>query len=149
MLNRYFTVYKSDTSKGRHRHPLTIILKSCLTGKVVWIYQGPSEGAARVAYWRACKKEIERVKNWSRTVAERRRAIGQMISDFTANIPLTAEMTDVQREALRKLQNIRKAPYPCDREFYNHIMELRRRRAEDSEIRRQMREREQQEKKQQ
>ena len=58
---------------------------------------------------------------------------------------LTSELTPEQKQAAKELQAMAKKEPPCDREFYNHIMEERRRRKEDREIRRKMREREEKE----
>ena len=126
------------------KHPYKRIVRSCITGQVVWIYRGASYEASRVAYWRACQKEIARVKAWPSYVARQRRAIRRLLAECQANIPLTAEMTPEQKRAAQRLQDMARAPQPCDREFYNHIMEERRRKAEDHEIRRRMRERDEQ-----
>ena len=126
--------------KNRH---VTIILKSCLTGQVVWIYQGPTKGAARLAYWHACRREMERVKHWNETLAQRRRNIQRLLScDSSSSTVLDTGLTDEQREAARQLLAIGKIQETDGRsEFYNHIIEARRRRNEDREIRRKMRER--------
>ena len=55
---------------------VTVILRSCLTGRAVWIYQGPSREAMQKAYQRACKKEIERMRNWSERMAQRTAHVG-------------------------------------------------------------------------
>lgn len=125
--------------KNRH---VTIILKSCLTGQVVWIYQGPTKGAARLAYWHACRREMERVKHWNETLAQRRRNIQRLLScDSSSSTVLDTGLTDEQREAARQLLAIGKKETDGRSEFYNHIIEERRRRNEDREIRRKMRER--------
>ena len=136
----------TETVMKVHR-TVTILRRSCLTGKVVWIYRGPSEAAARVAYWRACKREIEFVRSYNERAARRAANIARLLADCTASIPINAELTPQQAEAARELKTIEKKEYVCDREFYNHIMEERRRRQEDREIRRQMRERENKNKK--
>jgi len=126
----------------KKKNLITVICKSCLTGKVVWIYRGPSRGAARVAYWRACKAEIERVRNWGETVARRRESIANTLKAILGGLPKNTELTPQQAEAARQLEAIGNSDVPCYREFYDHIMEERRRRAEDQEIRRKMRLRE-------
>ena len=127
---------------------VVIIRKSCLTGKPVWIYEGPSEGAARNAYWRACKKEISLVRNWGDHTERIRSSISHFLTELTSRFSLTDEMTPEQKEGARKLQKMMEEEDVCYREFYDHIMEERRRRMEDREIRRKMRERAEQEKNQ-
>lgn len=103
-----------------------MIRKSCLTGKVIWLYQGQSVSAARMAYSRACKKEIERVKHWNKTVEQRRANILRILSECTSSFSIDAEMTQEQKEAAKHLQAYSAQPYPCNMDFYNHVMEERR-----------------------
>lgn len=120
---------------------ITIIRRSCVNGKPVWIYQGPSRNAAHLAYWRACRNEIERVRNWSKTSQERLHAAEQLLIRCTGT-HLTSALTPSQAAAARQLQKILKTGLPCHLDFYEHIMEERRRMKADREIRRQMRNRE-------
>jgi len=117
---------------GKRNKKYVQIVRSCLTGKVVWIYRGSSSDGARQAYWRACKAEVKRVRMWMQKVNERRRSIRRFISECTASLPLTAEMTQEQKDAVRELQRIENEDYPCHREFYDHIIEETRRRNEAS-----------------
>ena len=114
----------------KKNRPVIVIRKSCITGKVVWMYQGPCRAAARCAYYRACKKEVARVRYWLKTVARRRENILRMLDKTLARIPINAELSSDQRAAALQLQRIAKDDYPCHREFYEHIMEERRRRRE-------------------
>ncbi len=116
--------------KKKHR-PYTAIVRSCITGKVVWVYRGTPNGQ-RMAYWRACRKEVRRVRMWMQRVNERRREITRFINSCMAALPLTHEMTKEQREAARELQRIEKNEPPCHRDFYDHIMEETRRKNEAS-----------------
>lgn len=112
--------------KKTMKHPVTVIKRSCITGNPVWLYQGPSESAARRAYSRACNFEIDRVKNWAATVARRTANIVGFLNECLEKLPKDAELTPVQAAAVRKLQAIaRKAP-ACHLEFYEHIMASRR-----------------------
>lgn len=122
----------------KKRRDVVVILRSCLTGVVVWIYMGPNKEAMRKAYQRACKAEIEYVRNWPKVVAERRANIARFINDCTANLPLTGELTQKQKDALKRLHAMEKQEMPCYMEFYNHIMEMRRRCAKDTRYRRQV-----------
>ena len=94
------------------------------------------------AYQRACKKEIERMRNWSERMAQRTARITRFLTDLLADKPIDAELTPEQQEAAKELQAISKKQLEDRSEFYDHIMEERRRREEDREIRRKMRERE-------
>lgn len=108
------------------------IVRSYITGKVVWIYSGVSGSAWRKAYRRSCKREVRRVRMWMQEVNDRRRNIGRFTAKCMESLPLTAEMTPEQREAAQELQRIRQQEYPCHRDFYEHIMEETRRRNEAS-----------------
>ena len=124
----------------KHRRHVTIILKSCLTGKPVWIYRGPSRDSARIAYWRACRSEVERVRHWPEYAARRASNIARLLSDCMADMPIDASLTPSQEEAARQLRSIGKKDFACHRDFYEHVMEERGRRKSDREIRRRMRE---------
>lgn len=135
----------------KRRHLVTIIKRSCLTGKVVWIYRGASREAGRHAYWKACKKELEKVKQWAERMAERKRRLTMVLGMSESSLSgskssgnmFGGELTDEQRKAARELVRMSKQEPPPDMEFYNHIVEERRRRQQDKDIRRKMREREQ------
>lgn len=126
----------------RKEYPVTVIRKSCLTGKAVWIYRGPSHNAARIAYWRACKKEIERIRQWPERMARRKAEILAFLSELTANLPPVEEMPPEKRALARKLLAMADEQPDPGRAFYDHIMEERRRKEEDRRIRQAMRERE-------
>lgn len=123
-------------------HNITVILKSCLTGKAVWIYRGPSRSAARMAYWRACRSEVERVRQRAEAAARRRANIQRMLSELTAAMPATGDLPPEKKALARQLLSLSEKKIPAGGAFYDHIMEERRRREADREIRRQMRERE-------
>jgi hypothetical protein len=123
-------------------HNVTVIRRSCITGKALWIYQGPSKNAAKVAYHRAVKKEIERVKNYKKELEARKAAVLRILNNCMAALPIGTELTPRQKAAAKTLLAISNEKVPCYMEFYDHIMESRRRREEDRRIRQQMRERE-------
>lgn len=108
------------------------LVRSCLTGKVVWVYQGTSQEGARRAYLRACKREVIRVRNWVQYVNEHRSRIRQFINMCMASLPLDAELTPEQKEAAKELRRIEREDIPCYREFYDHIIEEAKRRNEAS-----------------
>lgn len=126
---------------NRQRPPVTIILKSCLTGKAVWIYQGPTREAGRIALWRASKKEEELVAGWPECVRRRAESVARFRAALMEHLD-PAALTDAQKAAVRRLKSIEEKRVECYTDFYEHVMELLRRRMEDAEIRRQMRERE-------
>lgn len=145
----------------KRRHLVTIIKRSCLTGKVVWIYRGASRNAGRHAYWKACKKELEKMKQWAERMADRKRRLTMVLGMSESSLSgskssgskasgkgsagnmFGGELTEEQRKAARELVRMSKQEPPPDMEFYNHIVEERRRRQQDKDIRRKMREREQ------
>ena len=136
----------------KHRHIVTIIKRSCITNKVVWVYRGVSREAGRRAYYRACKKELEKVRHWMERMADRKRRLTMMLrmpessgpsdTGSSANI-FGGELTDEQRRAARELVKLSKQEQPPHSDFYDHIVEERRRHQEDRDIRRKMRERDQ------
>lgn len=106
---------------------VTVIRYSCLTGKAVWVYRGPSRSAARVAYFRACRAEYDRVRRFPSQVAGRKANIRRFLAAVTASHSLDRNLSPEQRDAARRLAAIADAPVKDDREFYNHVVESRRR----------------------
>ena len=130
--------------KKKKKPAVTIIKRSLLTGMAVWIYRG--SGAAKTvwaAYDRARRSELERVSHWSEHVAQRKANILRMLNDCMANMPINEPLPPEVEAAARRLVSMAETPPDIDLEFYNHIMEEKRRREEDKRIRMQMREREQ------
>ena len=121
-------------------HKILVILRSCLTGQAVWIYRGPSKHAAWKAYWRACRGELEYVRSAGPAARARRKAnIRRLLSDCMESLPVTGEMTPEQKTAARRLVTYSERPAVPAREFYDHIVEERRRRAADLKMIRKMR----------
>lgn len=114
--------------KYHKRHNTTVIRRSCVNDKPVWIYMGASEDAARIAYWRACKHEVKRIKNWGKIVARRMKNISRLLTNCTAAMPMMQVMTRQQEDTIKQLQSIDKDKFVCQRDFFDHIMEERRRR---------------------
>jgi hypothetical protein len=123
------------------KNSITIIRKSCITGKAVWIYIGPSVEAAKRAYYRACQHEIERVRRLSSVMAQRKANIVSLLNKCMESTPFTGRLQRNKKKAARELLGLTEDSTMCDLEFYNHIMEERRRRAADMKIRTEMRER--------
>lgn len=109
-------------------HKVTIIRRSCLTGKAVWIYQGPSRAAGHLAYWRAQRKEEQRIRHWAEHVKQRSANILRLLNNCMAQNLLECTLTKEQSEAARCLLALSKADAVCDMDFYEHFNEARRRR---------------------
>jgi hypothetical protein len=105
---------------------ITVIRRSCLTGKAVWIYRGPSRGAAKKAYFRACKKEVERMKTIGKVVEQRIANVIHFLKECNGG----GELTPSQAQVVRQMQAAGKKEAEEPSEFYRHIMEMRRRRSE-------------------
>lgn len=130
---------KKNRRMNRHQDNLiTVIRRSCLTGNAVWLYRGPSANAARMKYWRAANKEVERVRNWSSHVSVRTANIIRLQTECMNQLPINAEIPPSKSAAAKRLQAMAKLKESCYLEFFNHIMEERRRKKKDREIRRSM-----------
>ena len=114
----------------KKQHKVTMIRRSCITGKVIWIYRGKSRNAGYQAYHKAVQHELERVKHWPEYVAERRARILKFLNDRLAALPINAELTPKQKACVRQLKKIADEPQELDLDFYNHIMAERERRME-------------------
>lgn len=118
--------------KHNKKNIITVIRRSCINGLVVWIYRGPSKDAAKKAYLRACKQEVKRVKTWMQKINDVQRSISLFISSCMDSMPINANLTDTQKNAVKQLQHIRNEQRPCHMDFYNHIIEEARRKNETS-----------------
>lgn len=112
----------------KHKGNVIIIRKSCLTGKVVWIYIGPSRAAGHFAYWWSRRKEEQRIRQWGERMSMRRANILRLLNACMEAFPTGTALTPEQNEAARQLLSISKKDAVCDMEFYNHFQEERRRR---------------------
>ena len=113
------------------------IVRSCITGKVVWIYHGHSMEGCRIAYWRACKKEIRRVRQWGQLMEERRKNIMHLLnhgddSCSSSSLCERKDFTPEQRAAAREIVRISKQQPDPGLDFYEHIIEESKRRNERS-----------------
>lgn len=115
------------------------IVYSCLTGKAVWVYIGPTD-RPRMSYWRASQAEIERFRRWNEIVAERKAWIRKLLNSCMEKFPMMNALPEEKRRISRRLLTMAEEKLPFHSEFYKHVMEERRRRAEDRKIRQQMRE---------
>lgn len=82
---------------------------------------------------------MERVRNWTGTVARRVANIQRLLNDCLADVPINANLTQQQQDAVRRLQAIVRKNYACHRDFYEHILEERRLRRQNRELRIKMR----------
>ncbi len=111
----------------RKERVIRIIRRSCLTGKVVWIRHHMSYKAEWAAYRRACQREIERVQGWCAISARRKANIQKLLDELTASMPIDSELSPEKKDAARRIAAIANTPLRCHRDFYDHIMEERRR----------------------
>jgi hypothetical protein len=108
---------------------------SCIDGRPVWLSPERSYQAMYKAYNRACEHEIQRVRNGKRDLERRRKEILDMLDSIMAGMPILSEMTPKQRAAAKRLRSIADNLPPVYRGFYDHIMEERRRKKADKELR--------------
>ena len=101
---------------------ITSCIKSCLTGKVVWIGKSPTPVATKTAYMRACRREQSRMRCWLGTIASRKTNIMRFLDQLLphGDIPTSAQA------AAQSIVKIANTETPCDTEFYNHIVAERR-----------------------
>ena len=112
-------------TKRKHK-VIRILHRSCLTDQPVWLSPQRSRQAEAKAYKRACKHEIERIKGWGKRIEQRKGNILHLLSDLMANIPIFASVAEEQAEAAKQLNAIAEKSPLCYRDFYNHIMERKR-----------------------
>lgn len=108
------------------------VVRSCITGNVVWLYRGKSRAGAMRAYWIACKKELELMKKMPEIIAQRRESILKFLAALQASLPIDAELTEQQKAAAKTIRAIAAKDMKVDTEFYEHILEEARRRNEAS-----------------
>ena len=112
----------------RKKRIMKVLRKSVLTGKAVWIGHERSYKAEYMAYRRACRNEITRMRGWCYVVARRRNNILHLLQELTAHLPILGDIPPEQQEAARFLMQLANTEPPKQSEFYDHIREERRRR---------------------
>ncbi len=103
-----------------------IVKRSCLTGRIVWVYRGTSEEAARKAYWRACKKEIRRIRDWAKKMSRRRKLLLSIATHGdcdSVSSSVFSQMSSEKRKLARRIIQLAKDMPQPDREFYDHVVE--------------------------
>lgn len=108
-----------------------IVKRSCLTGRIVWVYRGTSEDAARKAYWRACKKEIRHIRDWAKKMSRRRKILLSIVTHGDCNSVSSSvfnQMSSEKRRLARRIMQLAKDVPQPDREFYDHVVEEAKRR---------------------
>ena len=103
------------------KYDITVICSSCLTGKAVWVYRGPTRAAAVAAYRRACRHEENRLRSWEDRSRRRERNINALLNDCAAALQILGPLTQQQQQGINQLHNIAVSKYNCDMEFINHI----------------------------
>lgn len=111
----------------------TYVKRSCIDGKIVWLYRGASSNGMNLAYWRTMREEVKRVRLWGMRMAERRHILMSLIpgcgNTSSINVLLhNKSFTKEQRLAIRAIDRLIRDVSPQGSEFYNHILEEARRR---------------------
>lgn len=118
--------------RKKRKKTVTIVKRSCITGKIIWVYRGASSNGAHVAYWRACKKEVRRVRQRKAIMNERRRRLMKLLaisdSSSTDSSIFGACRTPEQVKAIKSIIQMWKQEPSQDRNFYDHLIEEARRR---------------------
>lgn len=113
----------------RSTHVVTIIRKSLLTGKAVWLYRGSgTKTAVWNAYDRARRRELERARNWGERMSRRKANILRMLNDCMSGVPINEKLTPEMEDAARRLASLAEKGTSDNQDFFNHITEERRRR---------------------
>ncbi|MFW5563415.1 MAG: hypothetical protein ACOCNX_00810 [Prevotella sp.] len=102
------------------------VKRSCITDKIVWVYIGSSDEGARKAYWRACKKEVRRVRQWNSRMEERKQRLMHIIAICNSGSTSSSSfkrLAPQQRKAARRIVSQCKSQPVQERDFYNHILE--------------------------
>ena len=97
-------------------------IKSCLTGKVVWLNGSPTKGSAKKAFARTRTRELLRVRSWLDVLAHRKANIMRFLNILTA--PTNMQMQEFPVEtvrAARRIAGIANTAIACDDSLYNHI----------------------------
>lgn len=107
------------------------VKRSCLNGKIVWMHYCTTRKAARLAYWRACKKEVRRFRDFAQLMKKRHKKLFSVIgiddSSSASSIASRPGLTPQQRTAARELQRLDRQQPPQRSDFYDHIIEEKRR----------------------
>lgn len=103
-------------------------MKSAVTGRVVWIYKGRSKKPSYMAYCRAKKQELARVRGWRRIVNQRKNNILRFLAALTKTNAIPEEVSAEMSAAQRNIVSMANTAPVCDKGFYEHIIRERSRR---------------------
>ena len=123
-------------------HKKLYMHRSILTGKVIWLCYATSPGAKRLCYYRAVKYDAKLSKLWPKMEERRMQVVHHILDECLADIPVTKQLTPVQRNAAKRLQVIAEESIPFYRVFGDHVREERRRLARFRQMMSERRERE-------
>lgn len=104
---------------------IIVYIRSVVTGRIVWLCSAASRGASRVAYHRAKKSELRRMRSKRSIMQKRRDNIMQFLETLTGasdgqSLPQEAS------KAQRRIKAIADEAQTLDTGFYEHIMKSRR-----------------------
>lgn len=112
----------------RKKQILKILKRSCITNKIVWLGHERSYKAGWETYKNACKREKERIRNWSKMVELRKSNIMRMLSDCLSGMSITDELTPEKRQLANQMVAMTETDTTCDRDFYDHILQSKKKR---------------------
>ena len=107
----------------RKKRPLKIIRKSVLTGVAVWVSHERTYKNEWHFYKKACREEVNRMRQWANMVNRRRQNILSLLAKLTEHMPLLGDVPEEKREAARVLARMAETPPPKQSDFYDHIRE--------------------------
>lgn len=120
--------------KSRNKS-FTIIKYSRVNKKAVWIYQGPTKGAAKAAYRRARKRENIRVRWWCNRMKRRAMNLKDYLDRLVSSLPLMGDIPPEKQQAIRDLRRLADTPPKPDTDFYDHLQSERKRRKRERDER--------------
>ena len=91
---------------NRRPYQYRYICYSSVTGQAVWLYQGQSRDGMRRKYYRTVESERKRRRQWPKLQQTRQANIRQLLSECMADLPILGTMTNVQRKAIKALQQM-------------------------------------------
>ncbi len=104
----------------------TITIKySCITGQAVWLYTGPTKKAMLRQYYRTVERERKRERQWPKVQQRWRENITRLLDDCIGSLPIMADLTKSQREAIRTLRTMADNPPEFGSPLLDHDRERR------------------------
>ena len=112
----------------RKKRILKVIRKSALTGKAVWVGHARTYKNEWENYKAACRKEVNRMRQWAHTVNRRKRNVMRLLGKLTEGLPIIGDIPPELRAAAKSITQIADDEPPKHSDFYDHIKEESRQR---------------------